>query len=192
MLEHKLKTAFGGHFDAPIEVWKYFADLCDVVDYKKNGKIKEGDKIDRYGYFLLEGAVGLFVRTGHSTACIDLFLENSFFADDISLTTGKSSPVEIVALENSSVLRISRSNIELLKKTPMGSMLFLIGEENGYAEKQKHQIALMTRTAEERYADLLTNQPALLQRIQQKHIASYLGITTQSLSRIRKKYSSNN
>ena len=191
MIEYKLKIAFGNYFDAPIEVWKYFADLCEEVDYKKNRKIKEVNKIDRYGYFLLEGAVGLFVRKANNYACIDLFLENSFFADDISLISGKASPIEIVALENTSVLRLSKSNIDILKKTPMGSMLFLVGDENAYAEKQKQQIALMTRTAEERYSDILKDQPELLQRIPQKHIASYLGITTQSLSRIRKKFSCN-
>jgi CRP-like cAMP-binding protein len=189
MIEHKLKIAFGSYFDAPIEVWKYFTDLCEVVDYKKKQKIKEADKVDRFGYFILEGAVGLFVSKENNYACIDLFLENSFFADDISLITGKSSPIEVVALENTSLLRISKSNIDMLKTTPMGSMLFLIGDENAYAEKQKQQIALMTKTAEERYADIIKNQPRLLQRIAQKHIASYLGITTQSLSRIRKKYS---
>ena len=191
MIEHKLKIAFGAYFDAPIEVWKHFADLCEVVDYKKNQKIKEADKISRYGYFILEGSAGLFVRKENNHACIDLFLENSFLADDISLISGKASPIEIVALENTSVLRISKSNIDILKKTPMGSMLFLIGDENAYAEKQIQQIALMTRTAEERYSDILHKQPELLQRIPQKHIASYLGITTQSLSRIRKKFSDN-
>lgn len=191
MIEHKLKKAFANYFDAPIEVWKHFADLCEMVDYKKNQIIKEANKVDRYGYFILEGSVGLFVRKQNSQACIDLFLENSFFADDISLFTGIVSPIEVVALENTSVLRISKSDIDILKNTPMGSMLFLIGNENAYAEKQIQQIASMTKTAAERYADVLNKQPELLQRIPQKHIASYLGITTQSLSRIRNKFSGN-
>ena len=108
------------------------------------------------------------------------------FADDLSLLTGKPSPIEIVSLEKSTVLRISKTNIESLKKTPIGSMLFLAGEENSTIEKQSQQIELMTKSAEERYLDLIKNRPEVLQRIHQKHIASYLGITTQSLSRIRK------
>lgn len=149
--------------------------------------IKESYHIERYGYFLIEGSCGLFVWKENNFVCLDLFLENSFFADDISLNTGEPSPIEIIALEKSTVLRISKSTIEQLKQTPMGNMLFMIGSENDFIEKQKQHMAFLTKTSEERYLELLKNRPELLQRIHQKHIASYLGITAQSLSRIRKK-----
>jgi len=84
-------------------------------------------------------------------------------------------------------LRISKSNIEVLKKTPIGSVLFMIGEQHDNAKKQSQQMELMTKTAEQRYLDIITDRPELLDRISQKHIASYLGITSQSLSRIRRK-----
>lgn len=187
MIETKLKEAFSPYFNAPIEVWKYFAELCESVSYKKNQIIKNANSIEKYGYFLLEGSVGLFVWKENNFVCLDLFLEQNFFADDISLINGIASPIEIVALENSTILKISKSNIEILKNTPMGKMLFMIGDQNAYAEKQKQQIEFMTKTAEERYFNLLKNRPKILKRIHQKHIASYLGITTQSLSRIRRK-----
>ena len=187
MFEYKLKEAFDPYYKAPVETWKTFADLCEEVSYKKNQKIKETNKVARYGYFLLEGAVGTFVWKKNNYACLNLFLEYSFFGDDLSLTSGRPSPLEIVALENSSILRISKSNIEALKKKPIGSILFMVGEQNDNAKNQKKQIDLMTKTAEERYLDIIKNQPELLKRIPQKHIASYLGITTQSLSRIRRK-----
>ena len=92
-----------------------------------------------------------------------------------------------MALEKSEMLRISRDNINKLKETPMGNVLFLISAESSYVEKQQQQIDLLLKTAEQRYLELLEKQPNLIQRTPQKHIASYLGITTQSLSRIRKK-----
>ena len=187
MNEQILKKAFDKHFEAPLEAWKALADLCEEVRFKKNERIKEADQIAKFGYFLLQGSCGLFVWKENNYVCTDLFLENIFFADDLSLLTGKPSPIEIVSLENSRVLRISKSNIETLKKTPVGSMLFLAGEENSTIEKQSQQIEIMTKSAEERYLNLMINQPEIIQRIHQKHIASYLGITTQSLSRIRKR-----
>ena len=187
MIEHKLKEIFDPYFNAPIEAWEYFASMGEIVGYKKNEIIKEYSHIERYGYFLLEGSCGLFVWKENNFVCLDLFIENSFFADDISLNTGKPSPIEIIALEKSSVFRISKEKIEQLKQTPMGNMLFLVGSENDFREKQKQHMEFLTKTAEERYLDLQKNRPELLQRIHQKHIASYLGITTQSLSRIRKK-----
>ena len=187
MHEHILKKAFDQYYKAPLEVWKAFADLCEEVEYKKNEVVKEAHSIAKYGYFILHGSCGLFVWRENNFVCTDLFLENNFLADELSLLSGESSPIEIVALEHSKFLRISRANIEALKKTPIGSTLFMVGEQNANVERQHRQIEWMTKSAEERYLKLIDEQPEIVQRIHQKHIASYLGITTQSLSRIRKK-----
>ena len=189
MIEYRLKEVFDPFYEAPIESWKRFADLCEEVSFKKNQKIKEENTVEKYGYFLLVGAVGAFVWKKNNYACLEIYLENSFFADDLSLTTGQASPLELMALENSSLLRLSKANIETLQKTPIGSRLFMVGEQQDNAKKQQHQMDLMTKTAEERYLALLTEKPEILTRIPQKHIASLLGITTQSLSRIRRKIS---
>lgn len=186
MKEHILKKAFDKHFEAPLEAWKVFADRCDEVSFKKNERIKEANSTAKFGYFLLKGACGLFVWKENNFVCTDLFIENQFFADDLSLLTGNPSPVEILSLENSTLLCMSKSNIEVLKTTTIGSMLFLAGEENSTIEKQSQHIEMMTKSAEERYLNLMKNRPEILKRIHQKHIASYLGITAQSLSRIRK------
>lgn len=183
----QLKRAFDKHYEAPTHVWERFAELCEEVNYKKNEVIKPAHETAKYGYFLLEGACGLFVWKENSSACTDLFLENNFFADDLSLFSGNPSPIEIRALEQSKLLRINSANVEKLKSTPIGSLLFLAGEQKTNMEKQYRQIELMTKSAEEWYMLLMEQQPEILKRIHQKHIASYLGITTQSLSRIRKK-----
>ena len=159
------------------------------VRVKKNERIKEAFERARFGYFLLEGSCGLFIWKENNFVCTDLYLEHNFIADDISLLSGNPSPIEIRSLEDSKLLRISKSNITKLKKTPMGSLLFLAGEQNANAERHGQQIEMMTQTAEECYLNLLNSRHELIQRIQQKHIASYLGITTQSLSRIRKNIS---
>ncbi|WNJ19163.1 Crp/Fnr family transcriptional regulator [Pontibacter sp. G13] len=192
MIAQQLKHAFDPYYEAPLEAWTYFASLCKQVHYPKNDVIKRAHEIELHGYFLLEGAVGTFVWKKNSLACLNLFLENSFFADDYSLTTGEPSPLEIVALEPCTVLRLSKENIEKLQQTEMGKLLFMVGEARDNAQKQSHQIDLMTKSPEERYIDLMTQQPEILHRIPQKHIASYLGITTQSLSRIRKRISEGN
>lgn len=186
MLAQILKKSFDQHYEAPIEAWERFASLCEEVSFKKNEVIKQANETAKYGYFLIEGSVGLFVWQEDKCACTDLFLEFNFFGDDISLFTGKPSPIEIVSLEETKIARISKDNIELLKKTPIGSMLYLAGEQNSNSDKQHQQIESMTLNAEERYHRLMQTNPEILQRISQKHIASYLGITPQSLSRIRK------
>ncbi|QKX06926.1 Crp/Fnr family transcriptional regulator [Aquimarina sp. TRL1] len=189
MIEKKLKEAFDPYYNAPLEVWSHFYTLCEEVSYTKNEKIKESGFRAKYGYFLLEGVVGSFVWKKNNYACLDFFFEGDFFADDYSLTTGLPSDLELIALENVVALQISKKNINILKETPIGKTLFLVGEEQDNAKREKQRMDLMTQTAEERYLHVLHTRKDILKRIPQKHIASYLGITKQSLSRIRRKIS---
>ncbi len=185
MNELKLKKAFDKYFDAPIAVWKSFVDLCDEVHFKKKEVIKEAGRTEKNAYFILGGACGVFLWKENNFVCLDVVLENNFFADHMSLITEKPSPLRTIALEKTTALKISANNIAKLKKSPFGNILFLLGAENSFVEKQQQQIDLLTKTAEKRYTELLQKNPEIIQRIAQKHIASYLGITTQSLSRIR-------
>lgn len=191
MIEKKLKAAFDPYYKAPIETWRRFSTLCEEVTLKKGQKLKLENSIAKHGYFLLEGAIGSFIWKKNNYACLDFFFEGSFFADDYSLTTGLPSDLELIALENSFVLRMSKTNINILKDTPVGKTLFLVGEQNDNAKREKQRMDLMTKTAEERYLDLMENRKDILQRIPQKYIASFLGITKQSLSRIRRNIKEN-
>lgn len=187
MLAEILKKSFDKYYEVPISAWERFVSLCEQVEFSKNEVIKASNSTARYGYFLIEGSVGLFVWKDKNYVCTNLHLELDFFADDLSLNTGKPTPIEIIALEDSKALRMNTTNIEVLMKTEIGAKLFLAGEQNSTAENQNQKIESMTLTAEERYYRLMETNPELINRISQKHIASYLGITPQSLSRIRNK-----
>jgi len=186
MIAKRLKKAFDNYFCATIEAWQDFAELCDIVEFKKNEIIKPSGKSERHHYYILNGSAGIFLWKESSYMCIDLTYEDEFFNDYMSFITGQPSQLETVALEDSEMLKISKVNINKLKELPIGSKIFLHATEWLFVSKQKQQIDLLLKTAEQRYTELLKEQPHLIQRTHQKHIASYLGITTQSLSRIRK------
>jgi CRP-like cAMP-binding protein len=187
MLAQRLKLAFDKYIEAPIEAWRVFGDLCELVTCKKNDVLKKSGSLEKYGYFILKGSCGIFLWKENNYVCLDLFYEDAFFGDYMSYITNQPSLLETIALEDCELLRISKQNFLKLKETPMGMMIFLNTAEASFVEKQQQQIDLLLKTAEQRYLDLLEKQPQLIQRTPQKHIASYLGITTQSLSRIRKK-----
>ncbi|MBK8041738.1 MAG: Crp/Fnr family transcriptional regulator [Haliscomenobacter sp.] len=134
-----------------------------------------------------KGAEAFSFWKENNYVCLDLMFEDAFFGDYMSLITRRASPLETRALENSEMLRISSSNVDRLKDTSMGKLIFLISAEWSYVDKQQQQIDLLLKTAEQRYLDLLEKHPDIIRRTPQKHVASYLGITTQSLSRIRRK-----
>ena len=126
MNELKLKQAFDKYFDAPIEVWKLFVDLCVEVHFKKNEVIKEAGRTEKNAYFILGGACGVFLLKENNFVCLDIVLENNFFADHMSLITEEPTPLETIALEKTTALKISTKNIAKLKKSPFGNILFPI------------------------------------------------------------------
>lgn len=186
-LPRRLKETFDKTYEAPLIVWEQFAELCNLTTFRKNEIIKQEGTIERFGYFILSGSAGVFVWKDANYICLDIMFEEDFFADSMSLNTGKPTPIQTMALERCEMLQISLENIHRLKQTEIGKTLFMYAAEMDFVNKQKQQIDLLLKTAEERYRELITERPEFILRTPQKHIASYLGITTQSLSRIRKK-----
>jgi CRP/FNR family transcriptional regulator, anaerobic regulatory protein len=185
-----LKQAFDKYYAAPIEVWQVFASYCSEVEFKKNEVIKPAYKHEEFGYFILNGSAGVFLWKENQDVCLELVLAPNFLGDEISLYTNQVTPIETRAIEPVLALKISKANLITLKETPAGKNIFLIAAENSIVIKQKQQIDLLIKTAQERYIEMMENTPELIRRIPQKYIASYLGITTQSLSRIRKQLGS--
>ena len=104
----------------------------------------------------------------------------------MSILTQAATPLQVVALEPATLLRMTTENYQRITQEPMGKILRMVAAEMSFIGKQKQQIDLLTLTASERYAMLLQQFPNIQNRVAQNHIASYLGITPQSLSRIRR------
>lgn len=185
MLAEILKRSFDNYFNSPIEAWAEFSELCEQVSFKKDQIIKSQGTAEKYFYFILKGSAGIFLWKQNNFVCLDFAFNGSFCGDYMSLLISKPTELEVVALENSEMLRISKGNLEKLGSKSIGQVIMRISAESSFIEKQQQQIELLTKTAEERYKILLEKYPEIHQRIAQKHIASYLGITPQSLSRIR-------
>lgn len=185
MLAEILKTSFDRYFNAPIEAWEEFAKFCEPVTFKKDQIIKRQGTTEQYFHFIIKGGAGVFLWKENNFVCLDFAFEYSSCSDYMSFLTKTPTDLEIVALENSEMIRMTSNNFTNLGNTPVGQIIMLKTAEACFLEKQQQQIELLTKTAEERYKILQTKYPNICQRVAQKHIASYLGITPQSLSRIR-------
>lgn len=181
-----LKLSFDKFYEAPHAAWEEFASHCSVVSFKKEDVIKEQNTTERYFYFILEGSVGLFLWKENNFVCLDFAFEGHFCSDYMSLLTGESTPLQLTALENCKMLRMSKESYLDITQRPLGSVIKMVAAEVSFVDKQLQQIDLLTKTAKQRYDALLRQFPNILNRIAQSHIASYLGITPQSLSRIRR------
>jgi len=119
--------------------------------------------------------------------CVDLFYEEDFSCDFMSFLEDKPTELFTQALEKTEVFSIAKSNVnELYEENIIGLKIYRAATESLFIHKQKQQIDLLNKTAEERYQSLMDEKPELILRTPSKHIASYLGITPESISRIRK------
>lgn len=181
-----LKNTFDTFFNAPIETWDEFVSHCEVVQFKKDEVIKAENSKERYFYFILKGSVGIFLWKENNFVCLDFAFDRQFCADYMSLLTKQVTPLQVVALDNTEMLRMTTESYDLITQQPIGKIIRLVAAEMSFVGKQQQQIELLTLSAKERYHIMLKTFPNIHNRIAQNHIASYLGITPQSLSRIKK------
>lgn len=187
-----IKRAFDPYFNVPIEAWKSFADLGEVISTGKSQSIKNAHTTEKYLSFILQGSGGILLWNNNNFVCIDLCYEGEFFGDYMSFLNQQATPLEVITFEPTELFRISKSNFDKLSSnTDFGDKICRFAAEALFVHKQKQQIDILTKTATERYFELQTRQPEIIQRTPQKYIASYLGVTPQSLSRIRKERKAN-
>ncbi len=186
-IEEKIKKAFDPYFNVPIEAWKSFTDLGEIITTAKDQTIKNTDATEKYLSFILKGSGGILLWNNNNFVCIDLCYEGEFFGDYMSFLNQQPTPLEVITFEPSELFRISKVNFDKLSNnSEFGDIICRFASEALFVHKQKQQIDILTKTATERYIELQLRQQEIIQRTPQKHIASYLGVTPQSLSRIRK------
>ena len=185
--EERIKQAFDPYINVPLEAWKSFTDLGEIITIPKNNTIKKHDTREKYLSFILKGSGGILLWNNSNFVCIDLCYEGEFFGDYMSFLNQQPTHLEVVTFEPSEIFRISKPNFDKMSlDTKFGDKICRFAAEALFVHKQSQQIDILTKTASERYLELLTRQPQIIQRTPQKYIASYLGITPQSLSRIRR------
>lgn len=184
--EEIIKQAFDPYFNVPLELWKSFTDLGEVITTEKDQVVKRAGTTEKYLNFIIKGSGGVLLWNNNNFVCIDLCYESEFFGDYMSFLDQQSTPLEVITFERSELFRISKENFhKLSNNNQFGDKICRFASEALFIHKQKQQIDILTKTATDRYMELQTRQSAIIHRTPQKYIASYLGITPQSLSRIR-------
>ncbi|MEO0901767.1 MAG: Crp/Fnr family transcriptional regulator [Bacteroidota bacterium] len=140
-------------------------------------------------YFIRKGCVRTYVHDLNGVEHnITFSMEDWWFGDLQSFIKKTPASFTIQALEDLTVLAISRDNWNvLLKEIPEFVEYTRILFRNTLFSHENRILQNLSYTAEERYRYFLESYPNLSQRISQKHIASYLGITPEFLSMLRRK-----
>lgn len=165
------------------------------VSLLKSKKLKKGEFLLRegevcwYDSFVVKGSLkNYFIDENGFEHIIDFLIEEWWANDLYSLFAQTASNSFIKAMEDSEVLQISKTNLELLyQKIPKFERFFRILFQKAYIAQQKQIMTSLSSDAEERYQAFLKQKPYAVSRFPQKDIASYLGVTPQFLSTMKKK-----
>jgi CRP-like cAMP-binding protein len=171
--------------------WIVFMQYLTVASYKKKQHFTEAGKVCNYFGFVLSGSVRYYHLINGNDITGYFSFENEFVSSYKSFLTGEPAINYIQALEPSTIILISKSNIDAMLNNPMlGYKMERFGRlvaEHYLICYEDRVTSFITETPEERYLKLLETGREILQRMPQHYIANFLGITPVSLSRIRKR-----
>jgi CRP-like cAMP-binding protein len=152
---------------------------------KRQYLLQEGE-VSKYSAFVVKGAMRQYsVDDKGVEHTVGLFIENSWARERESLMTGTPSIYFIEAWEETDVLMLRISDLNVAMSIPAFAEMRTELNDTHHFNLQKRLHTSISLSAEERYQNLVENSPEILQRFPQHIIASYLGIAKETLSRIR-------
>jgi CRP-like cAMP-binding protein len=149
--------------------------------------LSEGDKVDCV-FFIESGCFRTYRWVADNEVTIGFSFAGDIDTCPFSFINDTLSLDSIVALSDSRIIRIYRSDINILTaKNPQFHTYIHILLSHYIEVLIQRNIDLRTKNAEVLYRNLLDRQPREVSSIPLMYIASYLGISKERLSRIRKK-----
>ena len=168
--------------------WALFDKRLVYKEFKRNEMILRAGEVENYMYFLVEGVTRIFQFQNDIEYTLRFNFPITPFNSYASFITQSPSLINVEALTNVKVLRMSYHDMQsLYEESKMAERVGRRMIELLYVQREIKELQMHSKTAEDYYCEMLNTNDSLVQHIPQKHLASYLGITPESLSRIKKK-----
>jgi signal-transduction protein with cAMP-binding, CBS, and nucleotidyltransferase domain len=163
-----------------------FLHAFTMKTFPKGTFIIKEDQVCQHYYFIKSGLAKSFFYKDDKEFIMTFFREDMMFTEFNSYLTEQSSKYMLIALEDTIVYAIRKSDIAVLCKNhhcieKLFSKLYSFTALN----MMKRISEMLEENATERYNKFIDENNGLLQRISLGDLAQYLGITQVSLSRIR-------
>lgn len=189
MESNKLIEHFSKYIKLNIEEIELIDSLFTPKNLKKKEFLLRSGETCRTESFIISGCLRTYsIDENGFEHTITFAIEDWWTGDLLSFLTETPSFYNIIALENTEILQITKIDLDkLYLEVPKLERYFRLLIQNAYVSQQQRINQNLSQTAEQRYLEFIGKHSAFLQRIPQKHIASYLGITPVFLSMLRKK-----
>lgn len=179
----RLYFEFVGFKDDSLEA---IIDNFEIKEFKKNDFIVEEGKVSKHIGIVKNGILHYYTVKDGEEKTHYISIANTWFASLLSFISERPSFENIIALTDSSVYAVSKTNLKKLVKEVPGFNDFYSGLlETSICGIEESRHDLIVLTAEQRYEKMLKKEPHLLKQIPLQYLASMLGVTPRHLSRIR-------
>jgi CRP-like cAMP-binding protein len=168
-----------------VDLFFSFAHIKTVK--RKEFLLKEGE-VARYQHFVINGCLRTYTIDSAGKEHILMFAPEDWWCsgDLYSFFSGKPSVNNLDALETTTLLQISKENLETLyQQAPKFERFFRILFQNAFIFHQNRINTNLSQPAEGRYELFTKTYPDIENRIPQKYIASYIGVTPEFFSQMK-------
>lgn len=189
MEKQVLKSIFLKEINLTDKEFEDIATFFKKIEIKKKEHlVVAGRKTDELAFVISGALYSSIMNVDGEKTVIRFAFENNMIGDLNSFFTGECSVLNVIALEDTLLMAIKLSDLQVItEKYPAVEKFLRILIQNLYIQSQNRLFSMINQDAKERYLHLLKSFPNITQRAPQSIIASYLGIKVQSLSRIRKR-----
>lgn len=168
------------------EIETYF----EYLELKKKEIVNDVKNIASHHFFVVHGCLNMyFINDNGAHQSVQFAIENWWMSDLLSSHRNQESTFYIQAIENCTLLSISKNKQEtLLTKFPKLERYFRSIYQIALGASVYRIKFLYQASKAERYFHFIKHQPEFAQRVPQYLIASYLNLTPEYVSEIRAKH----
>ena len=188
-MDHLIFENFSKHIKLSDSEKSYVSSLLREKNVlKKEVVLRQGQTCNKI-FFVEKGSLQAFnINEDGKESTLMFALSDWWITDMDSFVNQTTSNLTIAALEDSKLIELDFSNLQILyKELPVFERFYRILFQNAYIREQRRALHNISMTTEERYLQFVKKYPAMVEKITQKQIASYLGVTPEFLSSIKKK-----
>ena len=176
------------------------ASITQLLSVARVQHLKKGDtlldigNVSREIHMLYEGAiVSYFINSKGDVYHKNIFLKEDLVGSTVSALKGLPSEFALEVIEDATLISFDHRKYQELitKHADLKNFYIAYLEKNWVVDKERREIDIVLKDADERYLDFIEAHPNIETRIPLHYIASHLGITPTQLSRIRKKIKKN-
>ena len=162
------------------------SQFLEVRHFNAKDQLTKIDEVDQYLNFILKGVIRRYFMRGKEEIVSHFTKEGDMICSPVSFFSQSKSVYVIEAIEDCTVVSISRDNLEKIFSSShrferLGRLVII----EWLVQQCEWENARVRLSPKERFLYFVKKQPQLTKRVPQKQLASFLSIKPETFSRYK-------